>query len=500
MARETAIRCVVASMLWFWLAPPGAGQTVDDYIAATEGTFSTGALIPSLERYRSIPKTALYRDFLPPRTDLSGDLPLPGNQGKHGSCTAWALGYAARSYYAQAHEGRSVRMASNIPSPSYIYHSIRQGDCDTGTYITDGLDLLKSGTLSLREMPYSDRECPLINGTLKAFASDFRIKGYRRVDLQKKEQVKAELAQGNPVIFAFHHVPREFKEASTSATFRWQGPPTVDESGHAMTAIGYDEQRQAFRIINSWGRDWGDRGYLWVDYDTFGRLAGEAYVIEPLTGPPSPPPQPDDLSFRCSSLQTRTDGNTTLVQGFVGYEADLAKLKKRFADETIILDVDLRPWPQCEALLTLSELPQTVERPRLTLSRADNVYRNGDKFPLTVSTPSLPSYLYVSYLQADGTVVHLEQPTDLVPSPRAAHEVITFGDASNGSATFTIGGPFGREMVVALASEAPLFQKPLPQAQDYREYLAALRTVLAHSAEAGRRISADLAFFETREE
>lgn len=34
--------------------------------------------------------------------------------------------------------------------------------------------------------------------------------------------------------------------------------------GHAYTLIGASRERGAFRILNSWGRSWGERGRAWI--------------------------------------------------------------------------------------------------------------------------------------------------------------------------------------------------------------------------------------------
>jgi len=36
---------------------------------------------------------------------------------------------------------------------------------------------------------------------------------------------------------------------------------------HAITIIGYDDSKKAFRMVNSWGPEWGDQGYLWLSED-----------------------------------------------------------------------------------------------------------------------------------------------------------------------------------------------------------------------------------------
>ena len=49
--------------------------------------------------YRSFNMTPRFRAFLPAEVDLSAGFPPPGDQGQQSSCTAWAVGYALRSYY-----------------------------------------------------------------------------------------------------------------------------------------------------------------------------------------------------------------------------------------------------------------------------------------------------------------------------------------------------------------------------------------------------------------
>jgi hypothetical protein len=52
--------------------------------------------------------------------------------------------------------------------------------------------------------------------------------------------------------------------------------------GHAMCVIGYDDRKQAFQIMNSWGPEWGDNGIAWVRYADFKEFVREAYGIDPM--------------------------------------------------------------------------------------------------------------------------------------------------------------------------------------------------------------------------
>jgi hypothetical protein len=45
-----------------------------------------------------------------------------------------------------------------------------------------------------------------------------------------------------------------------------------DAGGHAYIAIGYSRVHQAFRCLNSWGRDFGDAGRFWIRKADMNRL------------------------------------------------------------------------------------------------------------------------------------------------------------------------------------------------------------------------------------
>ena len=46
--------------------------------------------------------------------------------------------------------------------------------------------------------------------------------------------------------------------------------PSKDEKclgGHAIMAVGYDDDKKVFIIRNSWGVEWGDKGYFYMPYE-----------------------------------------------------------------------------------------------------------------------------------------------------------------------------------------------------------------------------------------
>lgn len=47
----------------------------------------------------------------------------------------------------------------------------------------------------------------------------------------------------------------------------WTGYDAADHAGyHQQTIVGYDDAREAFLVLNSWGPDWGADGFVWVPY------------------------------------------------------------------------------------------------------------------------------------------------------------------------------------------------------------------------------------------
>jgi C1A family cysteine protease len=286
-------KAAVASFaLVFCLAMPPFAQAADDDIALR----GQGLILDTDEDLAGIPRTPDYRAYLPERVDLSDRFPAPGDQGEQNSCVGWAVGYAARAYYANKVDGRDVSDPENIPSPAYIYNSIAHSpgldQCGNGSKISDALNLLRRGAASISQFPYSEKSCPRPSNTVSSHATDFRINNWFVVNPNRIDQIKGELAHGHPVIIGLQ-TTREF--------LRWKGGEIYRSSGrlfgsHAITAVGYDERLQAIKVINSWGRSWGVAGFGWIDYDTIRNEARAAYVMRvsathtPEPSPPRPTP------------------------------------------------------------------------------------------------------------------------------------------------------------------------------------------------------------------
>ena len=69
------------------------------------------------------------------------------------------------------------------------------------------------------------------------------------------------------VTFSFF-IYDNFQDSNFSTGQMCMPTPDSKVSGeHAVVAVGFDDQKQAFLIRNSWGSDWGIKGYFWMPYD-----------------------------------------------------------------------------------------------------------------------------------------------------------------------------------------------------------------------------------------
>ncbi|NBF39568.1 MAG: hypothetical protein GVY14_04065 [Spirochaetes bacterium] len=215
-------------------------------------------------------------DLLPRTVDLSEHMPTPGHQGPIGSCGAWASAYALRSYQENVERGWGADSDSEVFSPSFLYNLFSDGE-DRGAHFPGLFALLeKRGCATLATMPYTTDLTVSPGEEALEEAQKYRILSYERLDPQNLEALKTVLADGEPVVFGAM-LYRDFISYD-GGVYTQRSPQEYGR--HGMTLSGYDDDRQAFRLINSWGTNWGEEGYAWMSYDTFRDTAFEAYRVE----------------------------------------------------------------------------------------------------------------------------------------------------------------------------------------------------------------------------
>lgn len=209
-------------------------------------------------------------------SSLSLTAPPVGNQGNEFTCTPFAAVYGARSieqFYRS--NASSYSQSTNIFSVEYVYDQTKAGSCSGGTSITSCLDLMYGkGVCTNATMPYSDiNGCDVIpTSAQNAEAANYKIANYSKIINTDITSIKTMLYYKHPVIASLN-VDNNFVSAGPG--FIWSAlTASSGTAPHCITIVGYDDSKNAYKILNSWGTSWGDAGFSWIDYSFFPTKAG----------------------------------------------------------------------------------------------------------------------------------------------------------------------------------------------------------------------------------
>lgn len=205
--------------------------------------------------------------------------PPVANQGSEGSCVAFSTVYTARSieqYY--RNNASSYTLGSNIYSPEYVYNQTKlSSDCGSGTTIGTVLNLLQNqGVCTWQTMPYNSTDgcSTLPNPTQSAEAMNYKINSYVKMANIDQTAIKTRLVANHPVII-YCTVDQVFTDLKPGSI--WSYSTGLPGFSHSLAICGYDDNKQAYLAMNSWGTGWADGGFCWIDY-TFFTTATSYYV------------------------------------------------------------------------------------------------------------------------------------------------------------------------------------------------------------------------------
>lgn len=205
------------------------------------------------------------------------------NQGNCGSCVAFASIATLEAQYS---------IATNMPgsrpsfSPQMLF-ACGGGSCDNGWMPNSAASFLKNtGVADEACMPYtsgstkhdascSDRCSDSSARTLKI--SDFKKPsgGIFGGGKGSFESVKSALLKG-PLVTTLT-VYEDFITYSSGVYLHKNGPSL---GGHAVSLVGYDDNKQAWLIRNSWGEEFGENGFAWISYADKSGIASQTWGFE----------------------------------------------------------------------------------------------------------------------------------------------------------------------------------------------------------------------------
>lgn len=246
--------------------------------------YPLGCLLTPAKFSRSIylgPRESTTID-LPMTFDMRPDLTAVRDQGRQGSCVAHA-GVVMKEWQ----ERKEIGYRSQL-SPQFIYN-LRTNYPSEGMYLSDLMRILsEKGVCREYLLPYESTSSPSsITQAAYKDALNFKIKSYAEIPYGSDvTRVKSTLVLNGPAIIAF-------------PVYNYTSKFWIQRSGdnfignHAVAIVGYTND--SFIIRNSWGQNWGDRGYTFFSFDDYS--AGKYHEIWTSVDDKSevvPPPPPSD--------------------------------------------------------------------------------------------------------------------------------------------------------------------------------------------------------------
>ncbi|MDP4181268.1 MAG: C1 family peptidase [Bacillota bacterium] len=231
-----------------------------------------------------VSRLAAARDeAIPKKVDLRQWCSGVENQGKIGSCTANSVAGIVE-YFENKAFGKHIEV-----SRLFLYkvsRNLLHTEGDKGAFLKTAI-----GALTLFGVP-PEEYWPYVensfddepNAFCYSFAQNYKCINYfsHSANGAKPEEVlqsvKKYLASGIPSVFGFT-VYSSIEAATKVGCIPFPNEKEKFLGGHAVGAYGYDDKKKienpytgesttgALLIRNSWGEEWGDKGYGWLPYE-----------------------------------------------------------------------------------------------------------------------------------------------------------------------------------------------------------------------------------------
>jgi hypothetical protein len=255
-------------------------------------TFSQGLKLDakayqSAKQFEPAEEQGYTQTVLPTKISYRDYTPMVLNQGEEATCVGWAVSYAQLSTQQNIQMGVTDlnQRIFRAMDPYFVYSRIKGYNdkwCQEGASMQDAMEVLvANGTKTMLSDPWL--QCNSItNEYAKNQASFYNISSYEAVpDDELVKNVKIALSY-KYIVSVGVQLTESFENGTAMSFGMWT--PKYGETligGHAMCVVGYDDNKYggSFEVMNSWGEEYGDKGFVWIKYTDFEQLVSEAYII-----------------------------------------------------------------------------------------------------------------------------------------------------------------------------------------------------------------------------
>jgi len=330
--------------------------------------------------------------------DLTPYCPEIRKQGDIASCVGWAVGYGALTIERAVKQGwtNQAVISENASSALFIYNQLSDGECNRGISIVKALNLVQQqGNCLAQDFDFDINDCSVsVTREVRSKATDYKIEDYiplfklRALAAKKIKTVKSVLAQQKPVIVGMN-VRQNFYKIKKGQSRWWPNIGNTKYAGaHAMVVVGYDDQKfkkfgqsislneqGGIKLMNSWGKNWGEDGFIWLSYKDFAKFCRHGFAIQLADG---------------DNIELAVENTTSSEHNNIVTDASLLSLRGSF---------QFNHYQGWEDGPVFQSLPVQLKDNVYQLSTS---YRIGEKFQLQIENGFKEGYIYVFSIDSKG--------------------------------------------------------------------------------------------------
>lgn len=267
---------------WSWTPPAfqySASSTLILYVRDNAGNLGVRSI--GVYRTPNYAQTPLPAGF---PSAFSLVCPPILNQGQEQSTVSIATGYyqfSIMKYY--KNNSTAWSNTTNVMSPEYLYNIVKTGGttCGGSSLYNNYSYLANNGTCFWNTLPYSNT-----NGcSSSTFTNAMRNEAVRNKIAYTGREMMYVLDKTGTRLSVFNKRPlvvlvrMETTAYNSKAGFVWSASDGTSLGSTALTIVGFDNAKNAYKCATTWGTGRCESGYLWVDYDHMTRVALQAWYM-----------------------------------------------------------------------------------------------------------------------------------------------------------------------------------------------------------------------------